>query len=160
MWLLSYYHNTVQLNSMWSNRTPIRVQLIHCISTVSHWHARTFLWIMKRPCMARCHEICLVLEHSVTFSMIYVKFNNHKRLISYSLWKGHGEMKISPWKKKLLQISSEWKDAHISNYSQSKRTLIHMCGAKIMAQGSCVCKLFKVFQLYTCLKCTQSTLLY
>ncbi len=90
--------------------------------------------------------------------MIYVKFNNHKRIISYSLRKGHGEMKISPWKKKLLPISSEWKDAHISNFPRSKRTLKHMCGAKITARGSCVCKLFKVFQLYTCLKCTQSTL--
>ncbi len=92
------------------------------------------------------------------FAMIYVKFNHHKRLISYSLWKGHGEMKISPWKKKLLPISSEWKDAHISNFPRSKRTLKHMCGAKITARGSCVRKLFKVFQLYTCLKCTQSTL--
>ncbi len=34
------------------------------------------------------------------FAMIYVKFNNHKRIISYSLRKGHGEMEISPWKKK------------------------------------------------------------
>ncbi len=33
-----------------------------------------------------------------------------------------------------------------------------MCGAKITARGSCGHKLFKVFQLYTCLKCTQSTL--
>ncbi len=54
---------------------------------------------MKRPSMAQCHKICLFLEHRVTFAMIYVKFNNHKRIISYSLWKGHGEMKISPWKK-------------------------------------------------------------
>ncbi len=23
---------------------------------------------------------------------MHVKFNNHKRLISYSLWKGHGEI--------------------------------------------------------------------
>ncbi len=50
--------------------------------------------------MAQCHKICLFLEHRVTFAMIYVKFNNHKRIISYSLWKGHGAMKISPWKKK------------------------------------------------------------
>ncbi len=97
--------------------------------------------------MAQCHKICLFLEHRVTFAMIYVKFNNHKRIISYSLWEGHGEMKISPWKKnKLLPISSEWKDTHISNFPQSKRTLKHMCGAKIMARGSCVRKLFKVFQ--------------
>ncbi len=33
-----------------------------------------------------------------------------------------------------------------------------MCGAKITAQVSCVRKLLKVFQLYSCLKCTQSTL--
>ncbi len=49
--------------------------------------------------MAQCHKICLFLEHRVTFAMIYFKFNNYKRIISYSLWKGHGEMKISPWKK-------------------------------------------------------------
>ncbi len=42
-----------------------------------------------------------------------------------------------------------WKDAHISNFQRSNKTLIHMCGAKITAQGSCVRKLFKVFQLYT-----------
>ncbi len=55
---------------------------------------------MKIPCMAQYHEICLFLEHRVTYAMMHVKFNNHKILISYSLWKGHGEMKISPWKKK------------------------------------------------------------
>ncbi len=57
-------------------------------------------------------------------------------------------------KKKLLAISSEWKDTHISNFPRSKRTLKH-----ITARGSCARKLFKVFQLYTCLKCTQSTLI-
>ncbi len=59
--------------------------------------------------------------------------------------------------KKNLPISLEWKDAHISNV-QPKRTLIHMRGAKITALGSCVHKLFMVFQVYTCLKCTPSTL--
>ncbi len=156
MWLLSYYHNTVQLNIMWSNRTPIRVELILCVSTVPHWPTRTFLQIMKRPCMAQCHEICLFLEHRVTFAMICVAMIyvllccNHKILISYLLWKGHGEMKISP-------ISTERKDAHISNSPRWERTLIHVCGANITARGSGVLKLFKVFQLYTCLKCTQST---
>ncbi len=33
--------------------------------------------------------------------MIYVKFNNHKRLISYSLWKGHGAMKNLTLEKKI-----------------------------------------------------------
>ncbi len=38
------------------------------------------------------------------------------------MWKGHGEMKISPWKKKkkLLPIFSEWKDAHISKFPTIK----------------------------------------
>ncbi len=90
--------------------------------------------------MAQCHKICLFLEDRVSFVMIYVKFNNHKRTIGYSLWNGHGKMKISPWKK-LLPISSEWKDAHISNSPPSKRTLIHMCGTKTTAQGPCGRKL-------------------
>ncbi len=51
--------------------------------------------------------------------------------------------------KKLLLISSEWNDAHISNFPRSKRTLKHMCGAKITARGSCVHKIFKVFQMYS-----------
>ncbi len=86
----------------------------------------------------------------------WYKFNNHE-IILYSLWKGHGEMKISPWKKK-LPTSSEWKDVHVSNFAGSKRSGIHMRGAKITAQGSWVHTLFKVFQLYTCLKYNQSTL--
>ncbi len=86
---------------------------------------------------------------------LYVKFNNHEILLRYSLWKGHGEMKISPWKKK-LPISSEWKDAHVSNIPRSKRTLIHTI-TRYYTHCVCVHKLFKVFQLYTCLKCTQST---
>ncbi len=62
--------------------------------------------------------------------------------------------------KNLLPISSEWKGAHISNFPRSKRTLKHVWGKKkITAQGFCVHKLFKVFQLYTRLKCTQSTLI-
>ncbi len=92
-----------------------------------HWHACTFLGIMKRPWMAQFHKICLFLEHRVPFAIIYVTFNNHKRIISYKLWKPHGEMKISLKKKIiLLLISTEWKDAHISNFPQSKRTLKHV----------------------------------
>ncbi len=45
--------------------------------------------------MAQCHEMCLFLEHRVIFEIIYVKFNHHKIIISYSLGKGHGKMKIS-----------------------------------------------------------------
>ncbi len=92
---------------------------------------------MKRPCIAQCHKICLFLEHGVTFAMIYVKFNNHKRKISYSLWKGHGEMKISPWKKKTSADIFGLESHTHSNFPRSERTLIHMCGAKITAQCSC-----------------------
>ncbi len=38
------------------------------------------------------------------------------------------------------------------------KAITHMRGAKITALGSCVHKIFKVFQLYTCLKYNQSTL--
>ncbi len=78
--------------------------------------------------MAQCHKICIFLEHRVTFAMIYVKFNDHKIIISYSLWNGHSEMKIAPWKKEFV-------------------------GVKFTSQGSCRRKLFKVFQLYTSHKC-------
>ncbi len=53
--------------------------------------------------MAHCHKICLILEHRVTFVMIYVKFNNNKIIISYSLWKGHGE-NLTLEKKKFANI--------------------------------------------------------
>ncbi len=68
--------------------------------------------MMKRPHMAQFHEMCLFLELRVRFAIIYVKFNNHKTTISYSLWKGHGEMKshLENKTKKLLPISSESKD--------------------------------------------------
>ncbi len=157
MWLLSYYHNTVQLTAC----DAIGHQSRYSWCTVSQPHPTDMLaWFSRLWKDLALHVMkCLFLEHRVTFAIIHVKFNNHKRVISYALWKGHGSMKISPRKKIPFLISSEWKDAHISNSPRSKRTLTHMCGAKSTSLGSCVCELFKSFQLYTCLKCTQSTLL-
>ncbi len=108
--------------------------------------------------MAQCHKICLFLEHRVTCAMIYVKFNNHKRIISYSLWKGHGEMKISPWKKKTSAAIFGVERRTLFKIPTIKENTKTHVWSKNHGSGSCVLKLFKVFQLYTCLKCTQSTL--
>ncbi len=98
--------------------------------------------------MAQCHKICLFLEHRVTFAMIYVKFNNHKRIISYHCGRDMVKWKSHLGKKTFANIFGVERRTH-SNFPRSKRTLKHMCGAKIMARGSCVRELFKVFQLYT-----------
>ncbi len=88
----------------------------------------------------------------MTFAMIYVKFNNHERIL-YSLWKGHGEIKKKP--ANIFGVERR----HISNFPRSKRTLIHMYGAKITALGTCIHKLVYLRCLNcTRLKCTQSTL--
>ncbi len=93
---------------------------------------------------AQSNNICL---QWYMLSLTIIK--NNKLFIEEGTW-WNGNLTLE--KKKL------WKDAHISNFPRSKRTLKHMCGAKITARGSCVCKLFKVFQLFTCLKYAQSTL--
>ncbi len=97
------------------------------------------------------------LEHRVTIAMIYVKFNNHKRIISYSLWKGHGEMKISPWKKiTFANIFTVERCTDFKFPTIKENTKTHVW-SKNHGSGFLCMQVIYMFQLYTCLKCTQST---
>ncbi len=114
-----------------------------------------FLQIMKRH-MAQGHMVIKFFEHRVTFAIIYVKFDNHKIIISYSLWKGHAEMKISPWKKTFADIFGV--ERHTFQISHDQREHNYTCVEQRLWLGVLVCASYLRCFNYTRLKCTQSTL--
>lgn len=77
-----------------------------------------------------------------------IKFNNHKCIISYSSWKGGGEMKILPCNKKNFYNIFGLERCTTFKCPQSKRTLTLMCGAKNTARVPFLSTQVKVFQLH------------
>ncbi len=76
--------------------------------------------------------------------MIYVKFNNHERIL-YSLWKGHGEIKKKP-----VNIFGVEKRTHFKFPTIKENTNTHVWSKNhgsryLYSQVS----LFKVSQMYT-----------
>ncbi len=70
-------------------------------------------------------------------------FTNHTILISYSLWKGNGEIKT------FANIFGVERRTHFKLPTIKEYTKTHVWSKNHGNRGSCVCKLFKVFQLYT-----------
>lgn len=83
------------------------------------------------------------LEHRITLlTVVYIKFNSHKRTISYSLWKGHDEVKTYLGWKKRLPIYGETQVFQIPHGQRDRE----YARAKL---ASCERELFKVFQPQT-----------